>query len=109
MGDIQTSVRDGYAGERTLSGPVVVRIRDGLQEPLRHIVHHSPTGFEWGYGGSGPADLAYSILADAIGEKDAARLYQSFKWEYVSGWDRRWEISLDEIRRWVQSRTGGEG
>ncbi len=25
--------------------------------------HHSPTGFEWGYGGSGPADFALNILA----------------------------------------------
>lgn len=23
--------------------------------------HHSPTGFEWGYGGSGPTDLAFVI------------------------------------------------
>jgi hypothetical protein len=29
--------------------------------------HHSPTGFEIGYGGSGPADLALNILAAAIG------------------------------------------
>lgn len=26
------------------------------------VTHHSPTGFEWGYGGSGPADLALNIL-----------------------------------------------
>jgi hypothetical protein len=26
------------------------------------VIHHSPTGFEWGYGGSGPADLALNIL-----------------------------------------------
>jgi hypothetical protein len=29
--------------------------------------HHSPTGFEIGYGGSGPAYLALNILAEAIG------------------------------------------
>ena len=26
------------------------------------IIHHSPCGFEWGYAGSGPADLALNIL-----------------------------------------------
>lgn len=26
------------------------------------VVHHSPTGFEWGYGGSGPADFALNVL-----------------------------------------------
>ena len=28
----------------------------------RTIIEHSPDGFEWGYGGSGPADLALNIL-----------------------------------------------
>ncbi len=27
-----------------------------------HLVHHSPTGMEFGYAGSGPADLALSLL-----------------------------------------------
>jgi hypothetical protein len=27
------------------------------------LFNHSPTGFEWGYGGSGPAQLALAILA----------------------------------------------
>lgn len=37
--------------------------------PLRHYVRHSPTGMEWGYGGSGPADLARSILIDVLGDE----------------------------------------
>jgi len=33
--------------------------------PLRlDIVNHSPTGFAWGYSGSGAAQLAVAILAD---------------------------------------------
>jgi len=28
----------------------------------RSVVHHSPTGHEWGYQGSGPSDLALDIL-----------------------------------------------
>ena len=35
---------------------------------LRHVDVHSPTGFEYGYAGSGPADLALSILADYFSE-----------------------------------------
>ncbi len=30
-----------------------------ISTPIRH---HSPDGIEWGYGGSGPADLALNIL-----------------------------------------------
>jgi hypothetical protein len=43
---------------------------DGEQRPLpprNDIVNHSPDGFEWGYGGSGPAQLAFAILADYLG------------------------------------------
>jgi hypothetical protein len=35
---------------------------------LRHVVKHSPTGFSWGYDGSGPSDLARCILIDVLGE-----------------------------------------
>lgn len=51
---------------------------------LPHVVRHSPTGFEWGYGGSGPADLARSILIDAAGGILAEGLYQEFKREFVA-------------------------
>lgn len=37
---------------------------------LQHHVKHSPTGLSWGYGGSGPADTARSLLIDHFG-KDA--------------------------------------
>jgi hypothetical protein len=30
------------------------------------VVAHSPDGFEWGYGGSGPADLALNIAEHAL-------------------------------------------
>ncbi len=37
---------------------------------LPHLVRHSPDGFEWGYHGSGPADLARSIVGDLLEEAD---------------------------------------
>ena len=102
---IQTTIRDGYAGMRTPVGPVVVRIRNGVQKPLRHLVRHSPDGFNWGYGGSGPSDLARSIIADVTGDENPhPAIYQPFKWEFVSNWGDRWEISLNEIRAWLEKR-----
>ena len=35
-----------------------------IVKEVDHVSLHSPTGFEWGYLGSGPADLALSLLAD---------------------------------------------
>jgi hypothetical protein len=51
--------------------------RRKLPSALR-VVRHSPTGFEWGYDGSGPAQLAIAILIDAFPDKgkDWAVKYQ---------------------------------
>ena len=35
-------------------------------KPSQKIWNHSPTGFEWGYGGSGPAQLALALLLDYV-------------------------------------------
>lgn len=34
---------------------------------LQEVSRHSPTGFAWGYGGSGPAALARSLLVSVLG------------------------------------------
>jgi hypothetical protein len=64
------------------------RNKDGIETnvPWR-IKKHSPTGMEWGYGGSGPADFALNILSIFIGQKEAEKnqMYQDFKWRFVSG------------------------
>jgi hypothetical protein len=49
-----------------------------------HVVRHSPTGPEWGYGGSGPADCARSILLALTDEATADAHYQAFKDEVVA-------------------------
>lgn len=50
------------------------------------VVNHSPTGFCWGYGGSGPAQLALAILLDHFnGDTERAlSLYQDFKWKIIA-------------------------
>ena len=55
------------SGQRTADGRALVWVDE--DRPLPQVVHHSPSGFEWGYGGSGPADLALSILALVIGDE----------------------------------------
>ena len=55
------------------TGSIIIHV--GIKWPagpswrlLSHCNLHSPTGFEIGYEGSGPADTAASILADYFGE-----------------------------------------
>lgn len=61
---------DGYRDHGRLKVQVVT---GNVIKPLRHVELHSPDGFECGYGGSGPADLALSILADHLDEKPTSR------------------------------------
>ncbi|MDT7858131.1 hypothetical protein RQM47_15900 [Rubrivirga sp. S365] len=49
-----------------------------------HVVRHSPSGPEWGYGGSGPADCARSVLLTLTDEATADRHYQNFKAEVIA-------------------------
>jgi len=43
------------------------------------IRNHSPDGFNWGYGGSGPAQLALAILLKLYSREVALIHYQYFK------------------------------
>jgi Family of unknown function (DUF6166) len=63
------------------------------------IVNHSPTGFAWGYAGSGPAQLALAILADYFGCAHAARaLHQLFKFAAISGiHEKHWSMAGSDI------------
>lgn len=50
-----------------------------LSPGYHHGVNHSPDGFAWGYPGSGPAQLAFAILANEFGPTLAKAHYQRFK------------------------------
>lgn len=113
----RTSAMNGkiYIGMRTSTNRVFVHVEDGktgARRQLEHVSRHSPDGFEWGYGGSGPADLALSILADMAPKREAEAFYQDFKRCYVSDWPsesvplragclEQWRISEQQIREWL--------
>lgn len=48
------------------------------------VRNHSPTGFEFGYEGSGPAQLALAILMDYTGKIPSPALYQAFKSMFIA-------------------------
>jgi len=103
-----------YAGGRhginaRIYGCPWVLVWAGHETPLRHHVLHSPTGFEWGYGGSGPAHLALAILADATEDLELAReLHQRYKWDVVCKLPHDgWTIRRSAVLAWVEAQ--GEG
>lgn len=96
-----------YKGKRTNEGvgpQIVLRNERPLSLKTSLKLHpHSPNGFNWGYGGSGPAQLALALLYNATHDRNLALdNYQVFKWEYVSRWGDSWQITDQEILAWLR-------
>jgi hypothetical protein len=78
VGKVQNSDWDVFV----IEGPRSVAKR--LDPGYKHA-NHSPDGFAWGYGGSGPAQTAFALLLDTTGNIDRAlAAYQDFKWEVIA-------------------------
>lgn len=92
-----------YAGARSAGIGVVVIEPGALILPARlDLANHSPTGFEWGFAGSGPAQLALALCADALGDDQRAlRIYQTFKFRIVARLPERWVLAADDVRATV--------
>jgi hypothetical protein len=107
-------------GEPSVVVQGVVDDRASGRRPLAHISYHSPDGFEWGYAGSGPADLALAILADHFGEpagfvlaalrslwtprSKAAALHQLFKERFLATEYRdEWQLDSGVIEAWLET------
>ena len=72
--------------------------------PRFDLRNHSPDGFEWGYGGSGPAQLALAICAAAFGDDVAAlEMYQSYKSHLIAGITvDNWRLPVSEVLAWAE-------
>lgn len=99
-----------FVGTRGADGAAVhIEDRAGARRPLPlrlDLVGHSPTGFEWGYGGSGPAQLALAILAIVVGDADALANYQAFKCDVVFGLPHEgWRLEEPTVRDWLSRQA----
>jgi hypothetical protein len=83
--------------------------------------NHSPDGFNWGYGGSGPAQLAVTLCLEAgkllqarplsevriVGGVPGARalpFYQHLKWEFVAVLPQSdFEVEFD-LEGWLSNK-----
>lgn len=74
--------------------------------PRYDLANHSPDGFAWSYGGSGPAQLALAILADVTGDDEyAVHNYQAFKFDKIATLPRGdFTIERAEVLAWIEAR-----
>jgi len=78
---------------------------NGAPLPLRlDLANKSPTGFSWGYSGSGPAQLSIAILADHAGDKQALRYYQPFKERFIASLDANspWTLTTEDVESMLE-------
>lgn len=61
------------------------------------VFNHSPDGFNWSYGGSGPAQLALAVLLEVTNDRNIAMAnYQRFKWKVIAALPARdFECEID--------------
>jgi hypothetical protein len=79
------------------------------QSPARsqQVWNHSPDGFSWGYGGSGPAQLALAILLEAgLSGRRAVAFHQRFKQQYLVAltMDQAFTLEVD-VEAWVRQEA----
>ena len=100
-------------------GIVLRRMEQQTYTNVPHLVtQHSPTGYEWGYSGSGPADLALNILEWQLRREGyrgetvpcftrrcfrlAWDLHQAFKRDVIAACDREEaHIPLETVTDWL--------
>ena len=74
----------------------------------QRLFNHSPNGFAWGYGGSGPAQLALALLLDVTRDKGMALAhYQRFEWDVIASFrmGSEWQLTEASIREWLRLHT----
>ena len=82
---------------------------DGISIDIREsqrLVNQSQD-FEWGYGGSGPAQTALAILLKVTGDVEKSkRNYQTFKWDVISGLNKgAFRLPVADVRAWVKEKA----
>ena len=104
-----------YQGVRTEAGAAVTVIEEdghahGL-DPRHDLRNHSPTGFEWGYAGSGPAQLALALAADVLGDDERSEdVYQQLKFKLIGSLPKEgWVLTENRIRAAIDAIEQARG
>jgi len=68
------------------------------------VVMHNPTGYGWGYQGSGPSQMALAILLAVTHREEALKYYEHFKREKIADLpEEDFEVCFD-FDSWLEAR-----
>jgi len=91
-----------FTGQRSDAGPHVVQMisAQGAEPlPMRlDLANHSPSGFEWGYVGAGPAQLALALCAAIMDSKRAREAYETVEVKLIAPISTdSWTLSVAQV------------
>ena len=83
-------------------------VRELHPDRSQALKNHSPDGFNWGYAGSGPAQLALAILLEVTNsEETALRHYHDFERQVIAAiksQETNWEIDEQKVIAWLHAQ-----
>ncbi len=92
-------------GEQDTAGPGLITVHQEGQTPRpldpRFDLRQAADGMNWGYGGSGPAQLALALAADVLGDSEAAlAVHRRLKSRLVAALPRDgWALTEEQVRQ----------
>ena len=86
-----------YVGDRTIDG-IAVHVDGQPLSPRYEQLGLTKRGFEWSYEGPEPAQLAFALLLDHLGDaKMAKTLYPAFMKSVVANFDNEWVLTTEDL------------
>lgn len=102
-----------FAGQRRGHDTTVTMTVEGATRDLPlhlDVYRHSPSGFEWGYHGSGPAQLALALCVEVVGPARALRVHQAVKERLVAPLDGDdWVLSGHQVLQVIEAEEHARG
>ena len=74
-----------------------------LPDESQEVINHSPDGFEWGYSGSGPAQLALALLLRFTDKETAIQFHQRFKHDFIQDLPRDVKEANIDVETWLEN------
>ena len=100
------SINEGVIKGDTRTRIVSINGRPLSPKPSQQLISHSPDGFNWGFCGSGPAQLALAILYKLTGNSQwSIDFHQQFKSEVIAGLTGSFTLQIQTIKQWIDSRS----
>jgi len=98
-----------FKGHKTLLGNKFVTYGE-VELPLRYdIFAESKNGFDWGYTGSAPKQLAFSILCQVSNENIAKSNAIQFSNEIIKTLNSRdWILNASDVIKWIEKNNQEE-